>query len=337
MSTAAGVDGARLLAWMDRRGIGDGPITSLAPVGGGSQNVLVDVRRGDRHLVLRRPPLQPRPGSAETVRREARIMEALGRTTVPHPQLVGYEPDTSTLGVPFLLMEHVDGFSPWSGLPDPHRGDHRTQHAMGLALVDGFAQLALVDLDEVGLSDVGHPQGWLARQTARWRRQLDGYGQHDLPDTDAVCAWLDARVPAPVRPALLHGDAHAGNVLVSTGGPELAAILDWELATVGDPRLDLGQLLATWGDAGSVYEARWDAPGLPTPTQIVAHYAARTSLDVSEVRWFHVLACLRLGILLESTWVRALQGKAPREIGEVLHDRAVRLVARARALCDEQD
>ena len=244
------------------------------------------------------------------------------------------------LGVAFYLMEPVDGFNPVGKLPMPHAGSPTMRHAMGLALVDGIAALGALDHQALGLADFGRPDNFLGRQVDRWRSQLAGYGEfadwtgpQALPSVDAIAAWLERHRPADFTPGIMHGDYHLANVMYRPDSGDLAAIIDWELATIGDPLLDLGWVLATWPDgsgASTVSVTPWE--GFPTPAELVARYGAGSARDLSAVDWYHVLACYKLGILLEGTHARACAGKAPRDTGDRLHSRAIHLFDRAQAL-----
>ena len=334
MAAADDVDLDRLLAWMDDRSLGTGPLEEVTELTGGTQNILLRFRREGRGYVLRRPPIHKRRNSDETMRREARVLAALAGSDVPHPGLIAAEPDVEVLGAAFYLMEPVEGFNPASGLPEPHRSDAAMRREMGFSMVDAAAALARVDHHAVGLGDFGRPEGWLERQVDRWRSQLAGYDELDgypgpeIPGLDRVAAWLDDHRPPSFEPGLIHGDLHFANVLVRHDAPQLAAVVDWELCTIGDPLLDLGHLLATWpGDGpGGVGEGITD---LPTKAELVTRYAERAGSDVSHVDWYHVLAAYRLGIILEGTNARACAGKAPREIGDLLHATTVGLFERA--------
>ena len=332
------IDAIALETWMDGCGIGSGPIRDMVSLGGGTQNILLRFSRGTDSYVLRRPPAHPRPESNETMRREARILAALEGSGVPHPALIGACGDESVLGTAFYLMAPVEGFNPASGLPPLHAGSPEIRHGMGLALVEGIAALGALDHVALGLADFGKAEGYLERQVARWRRQLDGYaetpgydGRDALVGVDEVAGWLDANMPASFTPGIIHGDYHLANVMVRNDGAELAAIVDWELATIGDPLIDLGWLLATWpepdGSGGTMTIMPWH--GFPTADELVAHYAARSRRDLSAIGWYRVLAAYKLAILLEGTYARACAGKAPRETGEKLHKRAVALFGRA--------
>lgn len=339
-----GVDLEALRAWMDDQGLGSGPLEDVEQLAGGTQNVLVRFTRSGRGHVLRRPPLHKRANSDETMRREARVLAALAGSDVPHPGLIAACPDTDVLGAAFYLMEPIAGFNPASGLPEPHRSDAAMRRAMGFSMVDAVAALALVDHEAVGLGDFGKPDGWLERQVPRWCRQLDSYAEldgypgPDIPGVEEVSAWLEHNRPATWHPGIIHGDFHFANVLVRPDAPDLAAIVDWELCTIGDPLLDLGHLLSTWPPAD--HDAGAGAVGagisdLPTKAELVARYAERTGRDTGDVDWYHVLAAYRLGIILEGTHARAFAGKAPKEIGDLLHATTVGLFERALAVIHE--
>jgi aminoglycoside phosphotransferase (APT) family kinase protein len=338
--TIEGVDLAVLGQWMDEQGLAPGPIEGPELLGGGTQNILLRFERGGRRFVLRRPPLHKRKNSDETMRREARVLGALRGSAVPHPELIAACPDASLLGAAFYLMEPIEGFNPTTGLPALHQGDAAIRHRMGLAMADGAAALASVDPIAAGLEDVGRLEGWIERQVPRWRSQLDGYAEFegypgpDIPGVDAVADWLDANRPASLVPGIIHGDYHLANVMFRFDGPELAAIVDWELCSLGDPLLDLGWLLATWPEddgprPGSIGIQPWD--GFPTADELVARYAAVSGRDLAALPWFAVLACYKLGIILEGSHARACAGKAPKPIGDALHATTVALFERALA------
>lgn len=340
MAEATAIDGVdlnQLNGWMKQEGLGNGTIDDVRLLAGGTQNILVRFRSGDRDYVLRRPPVHVRDNSNETMRREARVLAALAGSKVPHPALLGACGDESILGAAFYLMEPVDGFNPTVGLPSFHAESAAVQHQMGLALVDGIAALGALDYRAVGLEGFGRPDNYLARQVGRWRSQLDGYGALEgwpgaeaLPGVARVAAWLDDHCPSHFQPGIIHGDYHMFNVMYRPDSPELAAIVDWELATIGDPLIDLGWLLATWPEPGTEATASvqpWH--GFPAAEELIAHYGAHSDRDLSGVNWYRVLACYKLGILLEGTHARACAGKASKEMGDLLHGRAVRLFERA--------
>ncbi|MCW2665860.1 MAG: hypothetical protein JWN57_822 [Frankiales bacterium] len=333
-----GVDLAALGQWMDEQGLPAGPIEQPRLLGGGTQNVLLHFVRGGEAFVLRRPPLHKRGNSDETMRREARVLAALAGSDVPHPELVAGCPDVDVLGAAFYLMRPVDGTNPNVEL-GPSYDDPSWRHQLGLAMADGAAAVGAFDHEAAGLSDLGKSDGWLERQVPRWRahletyRDVDGYDGPHIPGVEQVGAWLEANRPVSWTPGLIHGDFHLSNVMARRDRPALAAIVDWELTTVGDPLLDLGWLLATWpGDDGSVVgSVTLPVTDLPRPAELIARYGERSNRDVSYAPWYEVLACYKLGIILEGTHARACAGMAPKATGDQLHASTLGLFARAQA------
>ena len=333
------VDLDRLAAWMDERSLESGPIQDPRRPPGGTQNLLLQFRRGDRTYMLRRPPPHPQMNGSQTMRREARVLAALEGTDVPHPPLIAACPDDDVLGAAFYLMAPVEGFNPTMGLPAKHAGDPSIRRAMGLALVDGIAALGRFDPFAAGLSDLGRAEGFLERQVGRWKKQLAGYAEYEgwtgprsIEGVDDLARWLEAHQPRSFKPGLIHGDYHLANVMFRYDAPELAAIVDWELVTIGDPLVDLGWVLATWPEAsgltlGTVGATPWS--GFPEADELVAHYAHHSGRDVSDIAWHKVLACYKLGIINEGTYARACAGQASMETGIYLHRFAIGLFERA--------
>ena len=333
-----GVDLGAVGAWMDEQGLPGGPITGVRELGGGTQNVLLRFERGGTDFVLRRGPRHLRKHSNDAIRREMQVLQALAGTDVPHPRFVAGCPETDVLGdAAFYLMDPVAGFNPTVELPALHAGDEGVRHAMGLSAAAALAALGAVDHVAVGLGDVGNPEGFLERQVPRWLGELerytalDGYDGHDLPAVDEVAAWLDAHRPATWTPGLLHGDYHFANLMYRWDSPDVAAIVDWEMCTVGDPLLDLGWLLATGNQQGNPVGLAGHG-GLPTAEELVARYAAGSTRDLSSIGWYRVMACFKLGIVLEGTNARAAAGLAPRATGDLLHLMATGLLQQAQQL-----
>src|SRR5215472_4594770 len=327
---------AALTGWMDARGLASGPIESPRLLPGGTQNILLRFSRGGREFVLRRPPKHLRANSNETMRREARVLAALAGTDVRHPALIAASPEEDVIGAAFYLMAPVDGFLPRDEMPAPHAADAAIRHRMGLEMADAIAALGQVDYVGKGLSDLGKIDGYLERQVPRWRAQLESYAEHagwpgmaGLPGVDRIGAWPEANRPKDFRPGLIHGDFHFGNVLFRRDGPELAAIVDWELTTLGDPLVDLGGLLSGWPPDGAETGPVKPWSGFPTRREIIDRYAEKSGRDVSSVDWFEVLACYKIGCILEGTYARACAGKAPKITGDYLHNNTLGLFARA--------
>lgn len=337
----APVDLAKLSAWMDTQGLGSGPLDDVTPLSGGTQNILMRFVRDGRPYVLRRPPLHLRDNSNKTMRREARMLGALAGTDVPHPALIAACEDETVLGAVFYLMEPIEGFNPATGLKPLHAGSEAVRHRMGLALVEGIAALGALDYRERGLDGFGKPENYLTRQVSRWKGQLDSYAQFpdwsgpgQIPGIDEVGRWLEAHRPAQFMPGIIHGDYHLANVLYRNDSGELAAIVDWELTTIGDPLLDIGGLLSGWPDDDPDLTGIAIQPwtGFPTRAEMAAHYAARTARDMSALDWYVVLACYKIGIILEGTHARASAGQAPKETGDLLHSKTIALFEKALGL-----
>jgi aminoglycoside phosphotransferase (APT) family kinase protein len=331
------VDVEALTAWMDEQGLSKGPILNVTVLQGGTQNILLSFSRGSDRFVLRRPSLHPLTNGNDTMRREMRVLAALASTDVRHPRLIAACPSTEVLGASFYLMEEIRGFNVLVGMPQPHAGDPQMRRRMGFSVADGIAQLGRVDYLTVGLEDFGKVEGFLSRQVPRWRNMLDGYGKYeswdgrrDIPGIDEIGRWLENNCPRHFQPGVLHGDYTLANVLFREDTSDVAAILDWEMSTIGDPLLDLGWLLTSWPrptDPTSRKIEPWD--GFPTPEELLAHYRANCTRDMSAIDWYIVLACYKLGIVLEGTYARACAGKAPQELGQRFHRRTVALFERA--------
>lgn len=338
------VDLGAVSEWMDVQGLPQGPIEAIEPIGGGTQNVMLRFTRGGKQYVLRRPPQHLRATSNEVLRREIRVLDALSETDVRVPGLVAACPDEAVLdGAVFYLMEPVSGFNVAHTLPALHAGELNVRHQMGLNVVREIARLGELDFERIGLGDYGNPDGFLERQVPRWMSELESYSRYDgytgpqLPGVDHLAQWLERHRPQQWRPGIMHGDFHLANTMFSFDGPEVAAVVDWEMSTIGDPLLDLGWLLATWPDGSTLDTltgAFARAGGLATPAELADEYAANSNRDVSALPWYTVLACFKLGIVLEGTHARACAGKAPKATGDLLHAMTLHLFEKARALAE---
>ncbi|GAA4068136.1 phosphotransferase family protein [Nonomuraea soli] len=320
------IDLSALATWMDGQGLPRGPIEKAEPVLGGTQNVMVRFERAGVPYILRRPPLHVRAKSNEVLRRETRILAALEGTGVPAPRLVAAQTATEPV---FYLMEPVDGFNASTGLPERHRDDPAIRYRMGLEATSALASLGRVDPER--LPGFGRPEGFLERQVPRWMSELESYGRldgypgPDIPHLHETARWLEANRPRSFTPGIMHGDYHLANLMFAHDGPRVAAIVDWEMCTIGDPLLDLGWLVATWPSS------QLQIPGLPQAEELIACYTSLSDRDHSNIAWYVVMACFKLGIVLEGTHARAFAGKAPKDIGDLLHQTTLDLFARAKA------
>lgn len=329
------VDLDALTDWVRAEGIGT-EIGEASPLAGGTQNIVLRVELDGRPVVLRRPPEHPRPTSDRTLTREITVLTGLAGTDVPHPRLIAGCTDTSVLGVVFYLMELVDGVNPGEEVTAAQRADAGLRHGQGLAVARALARLGAVDPVAQGLDVLRKPGSFLARQVPQWLGQLESYREFPdwdaggLPDPAPIAEWLEAHRPPDAEPGVMHGDFHLNNVLLARERPEVAALVDWEMCTVGDPLLDLGWLMVTWPDAPRVLEVGGplaDLGGLPTRAELVAEYARAGGRGTERIDWYTALAGFKLGIVLEGTWARASAGQAPEETGRRLHDNAVSLLS----------
>jgi aminoglycoside phosphotransferase (APT) family kinase protein len=273
------------------------------------------------------------------------MLGALKDTGVPHPELIAQCDDESVIGSAFYLMAPVDGYNPTISLSAEAKDSAAVRHAMGISLVDGLAELSKVDHEAVGLADFGRLDGFLERQAGRWASELDKYaqipewtGRTELGDVATVTDWLASHCPARCVPGIIHGDYHIGNVLYHDAG-SLSAIVDWEMATIGDPLMDLGRLLATWPDPtapASLYMRVEITDGFPSREAMIERYARQTGRDLSNFKWFEILGYYKLGILFEGSYARAQAGKADPATGKRLHAAAIALLERARRYIEQE-
>ena len=308
------IDIARLETWMDEVGLpGKGEPIEHRYISGGSQNEIYEIRRGELHGAVRIPP----PGAPESrddgILREWRIIEALDGTEVPHTPAIGACTDKSVLGRTFYMMGFVDGWSPMNldgRWPEPFDSDLEARKGLAYQLVEGIALLGNVDWQAKGLQDLGRPDGFHDRQVDRWSAFLERIKGRDLPGFDVAAAWLRKNRPIDFIPGLMHGDYQFANVMFKHGAPaRLAALIDWEMGTVGDPKLDLGWVVQSWPentDDPSLTGAGYaDLYGMPSKEQLVQHYAKVSGRQVDDIDYYIILAKWKLGVVLEQGYQRA--------------------------------
>lgn len=306
-------DTGRLTAWMDTKGLGVGAPLEYRYISGGSQNEIYELRRGDVHCVMRIAPATA-PADRDTgILREWRIIEALDGTDVPHTEAVAVCDDPTVLGRTFYLMGFVDGWSPMETRqqwPAPFDTDLTARRELGYRLVEGAALLSRVDWQAKGLQDLGRPEGFHERQVDRWTAFLERIKGRELPGFEEASAWLRAHKPIDYVPGLMHGDYQFANVMFRHGAPaRLAAIVDWEMGTVGDPKIDLAWVVQSWpedtsGGDGSV-GGYVDLTGMPTRTQLLERYAEVSGRQVDDIDYYCVLAKWKLAVVLEQGYQRA--------------------------------
>ena len=274
----------------------------------GSSNEMFEVDVDGRRWMLRRPTKIALAGAGAGIAREYRLLTALEGTAAPHPRPVAFCDDDTVIGSPFYLMDLVEGFEPIDPLPEAFLTDPGARHGLGIALVDALAELSVVDWRAQGLSDFGKPDGFHERQVRRWRSQLESYRWRELPNVDSIEAWLTANQPEHFVPGIMHGDYHQGNVLMAPDlPPRVAAIVDWENATIGDPLLDIGYFLTGWPDPGEAHRLGTrieDRRGLATKADLLEHYESRTGRPVGSLSYYMVLSLYKLAVMLEGIVAR---------------------------------
>ncbi|MEA2208447.1 MAG: hypothetical protein QOF54_924 [Solirubrobacteraceae bacterium] len=307
-------------------------LNELRQLAGGNSNetYLLETSGGPR--IVRRPPRAAIDASAHSMSREHRVLAALAETDVPAPRPLAFCEDLDVLGAPFILMELVEGVALTDRLPDAYAQD---VHGAGVAIVDALAKLHCARWQELGLEGFGRPEGFLERQVGRWRSQYERYQVRDLPDFDTLADWLTANRPRQSEPAILHGDFHADNCLISLHEPRVTAILDWEMSSIGDPLLDLGLLLAFWGTdrpeppAMQRVQRFSRASGSPSRTELAARYAERTGRSVERLDYYLALAFWKLAAIVEGAYAHFLAGEVADEYSRQLGEDVPRLLNEA--------
>jgi aminoglycoside phosphotransferase (APT) family kinase protein len=328
-TAASGTRDARALPGLDIRAlqnwlldnepelVGAVPL-SASLIAGGRSNLTYAIRGAAEPLVLRRPPLGHVQSTAHDMAREFRVITALRGSRVPVPRAIRYVDDPSAgVDAPFYLMERV------KGRPIVTREANAAYtpaqlRELSLDLARTLAHLHSIPPDTVGLADFGRPHGFLARQLERWGKQYDGSRGRDLPELDALQAQLHTGIPETRRSSILHGDYRLDNALVRdlAGTPQLSAILDWEMATLGDSLADLGLLGLYWNInapgselQGAVPSSVDPAAGYPTFEELVDEYSVTAGVTVPELPWYLGLAAFKLAVILEGIHVRYQAGQ----------------------------
>jgi aminoglycoside phosphotransferase (APT) family kinase protein len=306
-----GIDETRVGTWLDEHVPGAiGPYSYTLIAGGRSNLTYLVTDSAGTKLVLRRPPLGHVLATAHDMAREHRIISAVGRTPVPVPRCLGLCTDDAVNGAPFYVMSHVEGVV----LDSPDKGTVLPRELRTPAsehLVDVLADLHDVNVDEVGLGDLARRDGYVERQVKRWSTQWENSKTRELPAIEEVSRLLSREIPVQQGTAIAHGDYRFGNVLVDVDRGRVAAVLDWELCTLGDPLADLGYIGIYWTDPGRPVSRSNDpsgTDGFPTYDRLVERYASRTGRDVSNIGYYKAFASFRLAVISEGVYARYLKG-----------------------------
>ncbi|GIJ39864.1 phosphotransferase family protein [Micromonospora andamanensis] len=314
----AGLDLDRLGGYLaaHRPDLAAGPLRAEL-IAGGRSNLTYLVHVGDREVVLRRPPLGHVLATAHDMTREFRVISALAPTEVPVPGALLLCPEPDVLGAPFYLMERVPG----EVFRSRSRTDQLTsaqRHGLATAMMDTLAALHTVEPAAVGLADFGRPEGFLARQVRRWSGQLDRSRSRPLPGIDELRDRLAATAPEGANAGrIVHGDFRLDNLLATVEPVTVTAVLDWEMATLGDPLADLGLLLTYWdvlggsevSDGNPVADGLGPRAGFPSGAELIDRYAGRSDVDVGPLHWHIALGCFKLAVICEGIHYRHTLGQ----------------------------
>ena len=280
----------------------------------GASNLTYLLRYANRDLVLRRPPFGHKAKSAHDMLREARVMAALKPVFPVVPGVLATCDDPAVMGCDFFVMERVAGIIPRQELPAGLGLDAAKTRQLCLNVIDKLVELH--SIDPSSLPSLGKGEGYVERQVTGWSKRFRDARTDDVPDFEAVMAWLAAnRPPREVAIRVIHGDYRFDNVVLDPADPlRVIGVLDWEMATLGDPLMDLGNSLAYWVEAGDDEYFRatrrqpTDAPGMLTRDEVVARYGERTGLPVADFGFYLVFGIFRLAVIVQQIWRRYRDG-----------------------------
>jgi aminoglycoside phosphotransferase (APT) family kinase protein len=325
-------------AWLRNTLCEGGPLRAERLTGGNSNETILLTGASGR-WVLRRPPVASVSASGHSVAREFRVLKALSDTAVSAPRAIALCEDAAIQGTPFIVMSHVTGSSLTDVLPSAWLPADGAITDVGVAVIDALATLHDVDWRAAGLEGFGRPEGYLERQVERWASQYATHQVRELPDFDQVADWLERNLPAGGSPSILHGDFHLDNCLIDNQpGIHVAGIIDWEMATIGEPLVDLGLFLAFWGSQRPVRPAMpWvqaisRGPDAPTRAELAARYADRTGRSIADLSWFMAFAFWKLAAIVEGAYALCLAGKLDTAYARSLEHNVPRLLSEAAAI-----
>jgi len=348
VETAAGAEGGlakpplvvldRVRAFLDEHGLGSGALRARRIGEGGGSNFTFLLERDDRRLVLRRPPRPPLPPSAHDVVREARLQLALREAGFARlPTIVAVGEDESILGVPFYVMEYLEGHVPTDELPPGLESELARRH-LADDLVDALVEIHTADVTTPGLRAFARPGSYNERQVRRFSQLWEINKTRELPLVEEVGSWLGDNLPEPLSPAVVHGDFRLGNTMVASDDPSrILAVLDWEMGAIGDPRADVGYLLATYSEPGGPANPLGTSPvtalaGFPRRAELIERYVESSGRDVEPLPWFEALAFWKAAVFCEAIYGRFVRGElGDEDTGAARFEQGVPYLAEAAA------
>lgn len=305
-----------LASWLNGELGGMHPIEAVSIRGGGSCE-LFEIRRNGQRLVMRRAPVSAVSSTAHDVLREYRIIHAMQNSRVRVPKVMAACDDVEIAGNPFYVMEFIDGEVIRRSLPEAYRDDTPSQIKIGEELIDALVELHAFDWRNSKLSELVKPGNFLERQVQRWLSQYSEYQQRDLP-VEVIAKWLEKNRPAQGELTVMHGDYKIDNTMLSRETPpRILRLVDFEMTAIGDPLIDLAWAMIFWPEEGNLLaiappnsEGGMDSAYCQSPEALVQRYAEQTGRDVSNFQWYQVFAAWKLGIVLEASYVKFLNGKS---------------------------
>jgi aminoglycoside phosphotransferase (APT) family kinase protein len=299
-----------LISFLEQHGLQAPADLSAAPIGDGHSNVTFALSTG---VILRRPPRGPLPPSAHNVLREARLLHALEATPVRTPKVLAACDDTDVIGSPFYIMELVEGEVITSDIPAV-LDTEAERSRIADELIDGLVELHAADWSTIGLETFGKPTGYLERQLRRFTGLWEHNRTRELPEVEEVGGWLAANLPESPPATIVHGDYRLGNTMFAAQAPaRLVAILDWEMATIGDPLADVGYMMIHWTQAGDRIgrfnlQSVTTRPGFPSRQEMIARYEERSGRSMRSLDWYVTLALWKAIVFMEGNYKRAIAG-----------------------------
>jgi aminoglycoside phosphotransferase (APT) family kinase protein len=305
----------RVRQFLDAHGLGAGAVRAHRIGEGGGSNFTFLVERDEGRYVLRRPPRPPLPPSAHDMVREARLQLALAPLGIRVPTILAVCEDASVLGVPFYVMDYINGDVVSTTLPAELERSPEARRRLGGDLVDTLAEIHAADIQTPGLAAFVRPGSYLERQVRRFSQLWHVNATRELPSVEEVGRELERSMPAPLPDTVVHGDYRLGNMIVHRDNPSsIAAVLDWEMGAIGDPRADVGYLVATYSEPGGEANPLGTSPvtatpGFPSRAELVERYARASGRDVEPLAWFEALALWKAAVFCEAIYGRYVRGE----------------------------
>ena len=337
-----GIDFARLTPWF-REHVAPVRELSAKVIGHGRSNITYRLESGSNVWVLRRPPLSHVQPTAHDMKREFRVISALEGTNVPVPHAIALCEDKTVNDAPFYIMSFVEGMVPVDPTAVAAKFDEATRRRIGEELIDTLVNFHAIDPEKVGLGDFGKPQGFIGRQVRRFIEQLGTLTHRELPDLLELGRRLQASIPVETDHTLVHGDYRLDNCVLSDDG-HIAAVLDWEMATLGDPLTDVGLQVMYWpqrgeaaapSGAGIASQSVILLPGFPTRDEAMARYAEKSGRDLSSLDFYAALAFFKLAVILEGIHARFLEGGTVGPGFDTMANQVLVLTRNGLAVCDK--